>query len=248
MGNREESVALLHAGLSPAQIAKRGFTGGPVSLKTVFGYLEQKVGEGVIRRSDILFAVPHDVRVAVEQGRLNDVDPDEAETVNRYSNARVALGDMYDDIRLVEVGLHKFVRSVLEKAHGHSESGWWRQGVPENVRIECQKRREQDLDASEPYCYTDLLDLKAIIDKQWETIKKEMPPTIASNKKAFLTDLMRLNEIRRVVMHPVRDKIPTEDDFEFLRDLKKRLEPILSPLDKHLRGLLRQLGITLPGA
>ena len=61
MGKREEALDLLNRDLSPKEIANiQG-----VSLKTILGYLNELIGRGVIRRSDILFSVPKDIRSAI---------------------------------------------------------------------------------------------------------------------------------------------------------------------------------------
>ena len=88
-----------------------------------------------------------------------------------------ALGDMYEDIRTIEVGLHKLIRRGLEEKFGSSESGWWREGVPLGVRKKCVERREED-DSKEwpqPYCYTDLIDLKTILDSNWGVLCDCLP-------------------------------------------------------------------------
>jgi hypothetical protein len=114
----------------------------------------------------------------------------------------------------------------LEIEFGSNESGWWHQGISKEIRGKCQQRREDEESdpRPEPYCYTDLIDLRAILDKQWTIISKYLPRQATSDKKALLDDLMRLNQIRRMVMHLVRGGTPTEDDFDFLRGLKERLE------------------------
>ena len=62
MARKHEAVSVLKRGLSPALIAR----GMQVSIGTVMGYLYTQVGEGAIRRSDILFAIDSEIRAAVE--------------------------------------------------------------------------------------------------------------------------------------------------------------------------------------
>jgi predicted transcriptional regulator len=71
MLRKHEAAALLGQDLSPAEIAARM----GVSIETVMGYLYNQVGEGTIRRSDILFSIGDDTRAAVhaieqEHGKL----------------------------------------------------------------------------------------------------------------------------------------------------------------------------------
>jgi hypothetical protein len=240
MGVRDEVLAKLKSGLKPGDIAKeRGIT-----LITVLGYLDQLVGQGRLRRSDILFSIPTEIRqpilnklsdghsqsISAIMGRLQRmglfVDEDDIRVVQKYYDARHALGEIYEDIRAIELGLHERIREALEKEFGPEESGWWRRGIAKEIRVKCQQRREEEeIDsAPEPYRYTDLIDLRTILDKQWAILSRHLPRQATSDKKALLNDLIRLNQIRRMVMHPVRGSIPTEDDFYFLRTLKEKLE------------------------
>ena len=54
MGKREDAVRLLRSGMSPGAIRQIQ----EVTLSTILGYLDELVGRGLIRRSDILFSVP----------------------------------------------------------------------------------------------------------------------------------------------------------------------------------------------
>jgi hypothetical protein len=244
MGVREEALGMLKEGLSPAQVAKRR----GVSLKSILGYLNQMVGAGLLRRLDILLSVPSEVRrpALEERERLRagslggrcgveelkkamalrgmTADADELAVVCAYADARHALGDAYDDLRAIETGLHALIRRALEEKYGAEEHGWWRQGVPGAVRRECASRREEDdTPADSPFAYSDLLDLRTILDKEWSVIALALRSPCRDNRKTLLSDLQRLNVIRRFVMHPVRGARPSEEDFEFLAKLKSDL-------------------------
>lgn len=241
MGVREEALDLLRSGLSPKEIAKRQ----GVTLATILGYLDQLVGRGDVRRSDILFSVQKDVRQIIlsiagnkttsdswdivhVQAKLKeqefDVDREDIDVVLKYGDARHALGDMYEDIRTIETYLHQLIRKGLEKEYGKEELGWWRRGVPETTRRNCQLRREEDPEpVADPYCYTELLDLANILNKQWNVLSKRLAKDVAQNKNTLLSKLGHLNTIRRNVMHPVRGAVPLEDDFEFVHELKQSL-------------------------
>ena len=220
MGVRDETLGLLRRGHSPGEIAKRM----GVSLQTTLGYLDQMVGEGRVRRSDILLSIP------ARRRRNPQTEADRA-VVRRYGHASSAFGDIYEDVRFIEVGLHRLIREALEGQLGTDEPEWWRQGVPESVRKTCQIRREEDGDpAPHPYCYTDIVDLRSIIDKQWSLLSDSLPQGVSVDKRRLLTDLLRLNQIRRMVMHPARGSLPTEEDFDFLRALRGRLFPPTLPV------------------
>jgi hypothetical protein len=188
------------------------------------------------------FTIPIDVRKAVlaedskDDGSLAPsevarclqaagmhVDEDDVEIVRTYGQRRHALGDIYDDIRAIEVELHRLLKSALEEHYGPEEDQWWREGVPTAIREKCGARRESEEKGPVPhaYCFTDLLDLRSIMNKRWTVIATMLPGELASNKQGLLADLMRVNEIRRAVMHPVRGDVPSEDDFNFLWSLRR---------------------------
>ncbi len=219
MGVREETLGLLREGHSPKEIAriKR------VNINTTLAYLDELVGRGALRRSDIFFSISKEIRNDYQEN-ISNADNEDILVIRKYGNARTALGDMYEDIRDIETYLHLSIRSALIVAYGEGETGWWRMGIPVTIRQNCQSRREaEDEPVTDPYCYTDLLDLWQILDKQWKVLKNVFPNVVTSDKQNLRLNLIRLNSIRRKVMHPVRGLIPTEDDFEFIRDFKALL-------------------------
>jgi len=196
------------------------------------------IGCAAIRHSDVLFSIPPEIRKAIESEIENgdrsavgerlkkrglSIDWEDVYTVLRHYGH--ALGDMYEDIRTIEVGLHRLIRQGLEQKFGASESGWWRKGVPLKVRMKCVDRREEDdsNDWLEPYCYTDLIDLSAILESNWSVLCDSLPKQLRNQKRPLLKDLSRLNEIRRNVMHPVRGGVPNEEAFKFSWDLRQTL-------------------------
>ena len=244
MGVREDTLKMLREGLSPKEITRaRG-----VNINTTLGYLDQLVGRGDLRRSDIFFSLPKDIRntipVSLCIGRtIQEVsnlfrepninaDPEDIIVVIKYGDSRHALGDMYEDIRNIETHLHQIIQETLQEKYGEELMGWWRQGIPEPVRKSCVIRQEEDSEpVPDPYCYTDLFDLWQILDKQWTVFSKVLPDEITRSKQDLRRNLVRLNAIRRNVMHPVRGIVPSEDDFEFVRDLLKILVRVDSEED-----------------
>src|SRR5437667_6761611 len=63
MGRPRDVATLLQEGLGPTQIAERQ----GISVGSVRGYLWVAAGEGLIRRSDVLFSLPKALRKAVER-------------------------------------------------------------------------------------------------------------------------------------------------------------------------------------
>lgn len=214
MGVRDDTLRVLREGHSPGEIAKKM----DVTLDTTLGYLDQWVGKGRLRRSDILLSVP-------ASRRKNPSDPYDKIVVQLYGKADHWLGDVYEDVRFIEVKLHDLIRKSLQENFGDGEKGWWRKGIPESIRKKCQDRREEDQEpVTNPYCYTDLIDLWKILDESWSILQLALPREISSNKRQLKSDFERLNQIRKIVMHPVRGNVPSEEDFDFLRAFRRSLE------------------------
>ena len=239
MARKDQAADLLRQGVPPSQIAAQmGST--PAAIMQ---YLCLKIGEGELRRSDIAFSLPHDVRIAIEEtleqtpsataGALTRALRKKGIDANRidisiylhYRRARVVLGDMYELLRMVEVRLHSFIKQAFILEFG--EEQWWRSGVPDNIRAECAALLEKDPEpAEEPYNYTHLISIREILDKRWPILSKYMPKALLNQKKDVLERLLKLNRIRNSVMHPVRNAVLTEDEFEFVRDLEADLKEL----------------------
>ena len=216
MARPDEALSLLKQGMDPVEISRQM----AITVTSVLDYLDRKIGAGQLRRSDVYFSIPQDRRRVPPSREYREV-------VERYADAASAYGDMYDDIRVIESSLHKLVRGRLQDALGAEENGWWRQGVPEKVRLKCQERRERDEEPPcEPYGYTDLLDLALVLEANWKHFVDTIPRRLVENRKEFLANLGRLNRVRNRVMHPVRGTPPTEEDFEFVRSFKSTLRSV----------------------
>jgi hypothetical protein len=238
MSRRDEAIELLRLGHSPGSVAARM----KVSIDTVLPYLFHGIGSGKLSRTQVVFAIPRELRIAVEErcrelgqnaiehkivsafGRF--VPPANSDDVRAYVRLRGLyrlggfdnglLGDMYQLVADVEMTLHAFVRQGLEFMFGEK---WWREGVSENIRKECVTSQEGDPEPTDdPFCYTNFIHLKQILDKHWGNFQRVLPVNLARNKNEFLTRLVKLNQIRNRVMHPVKQQSPTEDDFVFVSD------------------------------
>lgn len=235
MARKNEAGQLLRTGLDPAAIANRM----GVTFSTVAQYLRTLVGEGVLRQSDLYFSIPKEKRQLL-QAALGESTRRRADVPHRTSeyhasreelaffaslrSRRVFAGDMYEYISDTEVALHELVRHTLMKGLGPEESGWWRKGIGEAVRTECQRRREQDEEPSEsPYAYTTLIDLSKIAAANWQLFQGVLPAQYASDRKQLEADLRRLNGLRNAVMHPVKGRKWSEDDFLFVRQVQRAI-------------------------
>jgi hypothetical protein len=112
MGVRQEVLEKLKSGMKPSEIARER----TVTLGTILGYLDQLVGQGQLRRSDILFSIPTEIRQPILELLSDDpsqsissimnglrrisliLDEDDVLVVHKYHDARYALGEIYEDI------------------------------------------------------------------------------------------------------------------------------------------------------
>ncbi|MGA3192536.1 MAG: helix-turn-helix domain-containing protein [Candidatus Bathyarchaeia archaeon] len=232
MARRHEAVEWLRKGYSPSEIAKKM----NVTVSTVMNYLYNQVGEGNIRRSDIVFAMDEKKRDAIEAiiskyGTSSwhkiyrkiertgvSMDKDDLIIYLKLRDARVAFGDMYEFIRDIEVNLHDLVKSTLLSEYSED---WWRKGVPKQIRVECATSREEDPEpASEAYSYTTFMHLGKILENQWGIFRETLPKRLASNRREMVQRLEKLNHIRNSVMHPIKDIQLTDKEFTFVRKLR----------------------------
>jgi hypothetical protein len=239
MSKKQEATRLLKAGLSPVEIAEQLGVG----IATAAFYLYAQVGEGAIKRSDILFSIPQAKREFFEQkicelgstklghlyraivGRGNNRDIHLLRIYLTLRDTRASMSDIYVLISEIEIKLHQFIKNILISEYGSDESGWWRQGVPPKIRAACAVAREEDpAPAKEAFCYTNFIHLQEIFDKQWDLFLQVLPEDFVNDKRGFLDHFTRLNHIRNCVIQPVKGLILTESDFAFVRSFYERVK------------------------
>ena len=237
MTRKYEATEHLKEGLTLQEIARRM----EISVASVSGYLYSVAGEGRIRRSDIVFAIPKDIRQAIEgclsqsprpdvrrmEKALNKggvhIDRAEIETYLNLRDSRVSRGDMYEFVCDIEQILHEGIRRILLQEYGDQ---WWLDGIPESIRKECASRREVDRhQAKDSYRYTMFIDLKEILDKNWKLFGKVIPVELASDKPELMRTLQTTSAIRNRVMHPIKGLEFTEDEFAAVRRFRQQLFP-----------------------
>jgi hypothetical protein len=231
-----EVVALLRQNMFPSRIAGTM----KVGVESVLHFLYKQVGMGRIKLSDIYFSWPRELRQVMQRLEAGEASPDleirlmdsgitkeERALFQAIRREGVLSGDMYDFIASADTVIHRLVRSTLEKTYGPET--WWREGVPEAVRLECVIKQERDPDAvNDPFMYTTLNHLSHIIADQWPIFRAVFPQDPYEHQEMVLDDLKALKRIRNAVMHPVKGLNWTEEDFDFARMICKtfqRLDP-----------------------
>lgn len=134
----------------------------------------------------------------------------------------------YRYVRNIEIPLHKCIRQTLVDRLGSREDEWWVRGIPLTIRRECANRREESTNREESYHYTDLIDLKTIIEKnrtlfenRLRAVGKQM-----NHQREFLDGVGKCNDIRKRVMHPVHQI--SGDDLSFLRNFCESVKAFVS--------------------
>ena len=183
---------------------------------------------------------PEQIRALLKDTAGIDLGVEELQFYLMYIGKTFWAGETYELLCEIERTLHDQIKRILVEKIPVSkdevdvdhwsearETAWWRKGVPQEVRIDCVRKREEDsqLVPEHPYCYTNLISLKKIIfsKKRWPLFVNRLPKAVAAHKDDFADRLDTLNSIRNRVMHPVRGTPPNEGDFRFVRRMHEML-------------------------
>jgi len=137
----------------------------------------------------------------------------------------------YEKIREIEIRLHKFIENTLKREFGESGDKWWVEGIPLSIRKKCVDRREEDGRRQDEYYYTDLIDLQSILNNNWRffEVNFQRISKQCKSKNELLNGLGKLNEIRKVIMHPIRQQDElSEEENEFLDLFGSLIEEFIS--------------------
>lgn len=113
----------------------------------------------------------------------------------------------YAIIQTIERTLKSAVLDVLKVEFRGDSNLWWYEGIPEKVRLKVTQRIEADKGAlGDREDNFDLLDYRAIIMANW-TLFKDMLGRDSAGRDKGTNWLERLNDLRRIVMHPSREAL-----------------------------------------
>jgi len=224
-------------------------------MRTLF----EMVGRGVIRRSDILYSISPEKRGSILKVRksipLEPITTEEVLAVLKVSEFAplwssedvmlgdstvvldywkipgVALGDLYEELRTIEITLHKYVLNHLKETFtSNDDEAWWTDGVPVSVKLECSRRWEESGRQGHSYNHTDFIHLWEIMEQNWTIFSRDFTGLYPTSTKPDLgRDLKKVNAVRNKVMHPVRGINPTDEDFELIRKVRRKVTTLPSP-------------------
>lgn len=120
--------------------------------------------------------------------------------------------DDYDRICKIERDLHQLVLSVLHsEAEQKGQNDIFLQLIPKEIALKTYQRRvESGRGCQEEYL--DLIDMRTIIDRNYKMPSFELLDVIIRPRRREDRTkwLMDLNEIRKIVAHPVRNELSNE--------------------------------------
>jgi hypothetical protein len=121
----------------------------------------------------------------------------------------------YKLIWTTETRLHTFVATILIELR---KGSWWT-AFPNDLQQKCLERAQQDNHRSPLHCYIDLLDFGDIIKHNKDVFSNafdRLRTEYKDPRAEFHSKLRRVNDLRILVMHPVRQVAPSHDDLATL--------------------------------
>ncbi len=132
--------------------------------------------------------------------------------------------DTYRFLRDLEMTLHRLIRKTLQLAFQSHDDDWLYKGLPPTILKRCLGTKVDDgTQRLEPYAYTNFIDFKEIIARNWGKFREVLPLDVANDKNQLLDRLQKANEIRNGVMHPIKQISLSQDDCKFVRKLRGQL-------------------------
>jgi hypothetical protein len=123
-----------------------------------------------------------------------------------------------DRCQRIEINLADFVFGILKSGGGD----WWTEAVPLPVRQKCASRQEEEAKRLPKEAYFDLIDLKTVMHKNWQLFEPHLRSAgCMGSKDRALAWMDQLNELRRLVGHPLKKHI---SGYVFSREELELLE------------------------
>ena len=131
----------------------------------------------------------------------------------------------YAIIQRLEKMLQNIVLDTLQAEYGDGDDQpWWNMGVPQGIRLKAVTRREEDQGKGKPEEYLDLIDFRTIILRNWSMFQDTVAYGDKGNKEKKTAWIKRLNDMRKVVMHPAKRQAVSWSELEELDRYKEWLQ------------------------
>jgi hypothetical protein len=89
----------------------------------------------------------------------------------------------------------------------------WYTSVPSQIRKKAAERLEDDQGKGAKETYLDLIDFRTIAVSNWNLFEEMLAFGKTRNKEKRTQWIVRLNDMRKVVMHPAKQQVLTWDDL-----------------------------------
>ena len=108
--------------------------------------------------------------------------------------------------------------SALKSKYGDDSTGWWKKGVPEEVRIEIAQRKEEDVEEHDNEYYITLSNVKQIIEtRDWDLFRKFFAMTTRGRKKK--DQLSWFDDVEKIDKLIISNGRITQDEYDKLREV-----------------------------
>jgi DNA sulfur modification protein DndB len=128
----------------------------------------------------------------------------------------------YDIIQRIEKTIHSIIIDALKAEYSDGDS-WWFNGVPSQVRKKIVERIEDERGKGGREDYFDLIDFRRITMENW-SIFQDVLAYGKGNKEKRTEWIVKLNELRNIVMHPAKRRTITFDQLTLLREYDEWLQ------------------------
>lgn len=128
----------------------------------------------------------------------------------------------YAIIQRTETALQRIVIDTLRAEYGDGQDeAWWYRGIPAPIRKKAAERLEEEQGKGSKESYLDLIDFRTIAVNNWTLFEEMLALGKNGNKEKRTHWIVRLNDMRKIVMHPAKQQILTWDELTELESFEK---------------------------
>jgi DNA sulfur modification protein DndB len=119
----------------------------------------------------------------------------------------------YAIIQRIETALQRIIIDALKAEYGDGQDEtWWYNGIPQQIRVKAAQRAEEEQGKSKER-YLDLIDFRTISVSHWDVFEELVAFGKSGSKEKRTEWMVRLNDKRKIVMHPAKQQVLTWDDL-----------------------------------
>lgn len=133
----------------------------------------------------------------------------------------------YEIIRRIETALSQYVLDTVKAEFGVDEAGWWYTSIPQSVRRKIDDRRDEEQGKLSRESYFDLMDFRDVILANWQLFGSTLGYEKSGNKEKRTSWLVKINQLRNIVMHPSKNVLITLEQLDLLANYDQWLQQSL---------------------